>query len=85
MELSARFYVEDLNILNMVRNRRLAPGISEQNWGTFVRLLTYKAEEAGGWVRKVPPHHTSDLRGWPPAAPDRGTGAGPGIVGQCKQ
>ena len=24
-------------------------------------LLTYKAEEAGGWVRQVPPHHTSQL------------------------
>ena len=22
---------------------------------------------------------------WPPAAPDRGTGVGPGIVGKCKQ
>ena len=58
-EHGARFYVEDLKIPNMVRNRRFARSISEQNWGTLVRLLTYKAEEAGGWVRKVPPHHTS--------------------------
>ena len=58
-EHGARFYVEDLKIPNMVRNHRLARSISEQNWGTFVQWLTYKAEEAGGWVRKVPPHHTS--------------------------
>ncbi len=57
----ARFYVEDLKIPNMLRNRRLARSIAEQNWGTFVSLLTYKAEEAGGWVRKVPPHHTSQI------------------------
>ena len=55
----ARIYVEDLKIPNMLRNRYLARSISEQNWGTFASLLTYKAEEAGGWVRKVPPHHTS--------------------------
>ena len=55
----ARFYVEDLKIPNMVRNHRFARSISEQNWGTFVQLLIYKAEEAGGWVRKVPPHYTS--------------------------
>ena len=56
---SARFYVEDLKIPNLLRNHCLARSISEQNWGTFVRLLTYKAEEAGGWVRKVPPLNTS--------------------------
>ena len=58
-EHGARIYVEDLKIPNMLRNRRLARSIAEQNWGTFVSLLTYKAEEAGGWVRKVSPHHTS--------------------------
>ena len=58
-EHGARIYVEDLKIPNMVRNRRLARSISEQNWGGVVALLTYKAEEAGGWVRKVPPHNTS--------------------------
>ena len=57
----ARFYVENLKIPNLLRNRHLARSIAEQNWGTFVSLLTYKAEEAGGWVRKVPPHHTSQL------------------------
>ena len=54
-EHGARVYVEDLKIPNLLRNRRLARSIAEQNWGGFVSLLTYKAEEAGGWVRKVPP------------------------------
>ena len=55
----ARFYVEDLMINNMLRNRCLSRGISEQNWGAFVSMLAYKAEEAGGWVRKVPARNTS--------------------------
>ena len=56
----ARFYVEGLKINNMLRGgKNLARGISEQNWGAFVSMLAYKAEEAGGWVRKVPPHNTS--------------------------
>ena len=56
----ARFYVEDLKVTNMLRGgKNLARGISEQSWGAFASMLTYKAEEAGGWVRKVPPHYTS--------------------------
>ena len=43
----------------MVKNGRLARSILEQTWGAFVQLLSYKAEEAGGWVRKVPRHNTS--------------------------
>ena len=58
-EHGARFYAENLKIPNLLCNHRLARSISEQNWGAFIGLLTYKAEEAGGWVRKVPPHHTS--------------------------
>ena len=73
-EHSARFYVEALKIRNMSRSAKGtagAPGknvrakaglnraILEQNWGAFVAMLTYKAEEAGGWVRKVAPHGTS--------------------------
>ena len=56
----AKFYVEGLKINNMVRGgKNLSRGISEQNRGAFVSMLAYKAEEAGGWVRKVPPHNTS--------------------------
>ena len=56
----AKFYVEGLKINNMVRGgKNLSRGISEQNWGAFVSMLAYKAEEAGGWVRKVPARNTS--------------------------
>ena len=54
-----RFYVEDLQIGNLVKNHSLAKSILEQQWGTLVRLLTYKAESAGGWVRRVDPVNTS--------------------------
>ena len=56
---SARFYVEDLKIPNMVRNRHLSRSIMEQQWGTFIGYLTYKASSAGGWVRKVDPRNTT--------------------------
>ena len=58
-EQGPRFYVEDLRILNMTKNHRLARAILEQTWGAFVTMLAYKAEDAGGWVRKVPAHRTS--------------------------
>lgn len=56
---SANLAVEDLRIPNMVRNRRLARAIHEQQWGAIVRMLGYKAESAGGSVTTVAPHHTS--------------------------
>ena len=56
---SARFVVEALQITNMVKNHALARSIHEQPWGLFVDMLTYKAENAGGWVRRVNPRHTS--------------------------
>ena len=58
-EHSAKFYVEDLKIGNMIKNHNLARSIIEQQWGTFIELLTYKAEEAGGFVKKVNPRNTS--------------------------
>ena len=56
---SANLAVEDLRIPNMVRNRRLARVIHEQQWGAIVRMLGYKAESAGGSVTTVAPHHTT--------------------------
>ena len=51
--------VEQLQILNMVKNHKLARNIVEQKWGTFIRLLEHKAERAGGRVVKVNPVNTS--------------------------
>ncbi len=56
---SVRFFVEDLKMPNMVRNRHLSRSIIEQQWGSFVAYLTYKASSAGGWVRKVHPKNTT--------------------------
>ncbi len=58
---SNTFCVENLNVLNMVKNHRLARSILEANWGTFLELLTYKAESAGGRVVKVDPKDTSQI------------------------
>ena len=56
---SSKYFIEDLKIKNMAKNKHLARSIHEQMWGTFYRLLTYKAEDAGGWVKKVNPKNTS--------------------------
>nr|WP_232328165.1 transposase [Kibdelosporangium sp. MJ126-NF4] len=46
-------YVEDLNIVGMARNRRLARAIHDAGWSQFVRLLEEKAERFGRTVTKV--------------------------------
>ncbi len=58
---SNTFYVEDLKVLNMVKNHSLARSILESNWGNFVNMLTCKAESAGGKVEKVYPKYTSQI------------------------
>jgi putative transposase len=40
-------YVEDLHIVGMVQNRRLARAISDAGWGQFVRIIGEKAELYG--------------------------------------
>ena len=50
---------EDLQIRNMVRNRRLSKSISDAGWGGFLSLLASKAEEAGCRFEKVDPRYTS--------------------------
>jgi putative transposase len=46
--------IEDLNIKGMSKNHHLAKSISDASWGKFFELLSYKAEEAGRLVIKVP-------------------------------
>ena len=60
-DYSARFYVEDLRIPNMVKNHVHAESIHDQRWGEFFRQLTYKCEAGGGWVRKVAAPNTSRI------------------------
>lgn len=50
--------VEDLNIRGLQRGM-LAKDISDQGWAEFLRLLAYKAEDAGVQVVRVPPGGTS--------------------------
>lgn len=46
-------HVEDLNIVGMIRNRRLARAIHDVGWGQFVRLLAEKAERYGRIMHTV--------------------------------
>ena len=58
-DYSSKFVVEDLKIQNMLKNKKLSRSIIEQQWGTFVKMLAYKAERAGGWLSKVDPKNTT--------------------------
>jgi putative transposase len=46
-------YVEDLNIVGMVQNRRLARAISDAGWGQFLRIIGEKADRYGRTVHTV--------------------------------
>ncbi|WP_394616477.1 RNA-guided endonuclease InsQ/TnpB family protein [Lentzea sp. JNUCC 0626] len=46
-------YLENLNVLGMFRNRRMAKAISDAGWGQFVRIVEEKAERHGRSVVKV--------------------------------
>jgi len=46
-------YVEDLNIVGMVANRRLARAINDAGWGQFLRIIAEKADRYGRTVRSV--------------------------------
>lgn len=50
---------EDLQIRNMVRNRKLAKSIHDAGWGTFIRWLNYYGTLHDIPVIAVPPHFTS--------------------------
>jgi putative transposase len=60
-QLVARFNliaVENLNLQGLARGR-LAKDINDQGWAEFLRLLGYKAEDAGVQVVRVPPASSS--------------------------
>jgi putative transposase len=46
-------HVEDLNVIGMVKNRRLARVISDAGWGQFVRIISEKADRYGRIVCQV--------------------------------
>ena len=54
-------YIENLNIKNMVKNRRFSKGISDVAWGMFFLALRVKAEGAMRTVKEVIPNGTSQL------------------------
>lgn len=51
--------VENLNIRNMVKNKRLSKSISDAGWGMFRDMLSYKCEREGGLLIKVEPAFTT--------------------------
>ena len=61
-------HVEDLNIVGMVQNRRLARAIYDAGWGQFVRIIGEKADRYGRTV-----HHGVAMA-WRRARPARHAG-----------
>jgi len=51
--------VEKLSINGMVHNHHLAKHINDASWGNFIKMLGYKAWNAGGRVVEVNPRGTS--------------------------
>jgi putative transposase len=56
-----RIAVEDLAILNMVKNHHLSKSIMDASWSAFLAILTAKAENAGHCVIRVNPRFTSQM------------------------
>ncbi|WP_133087845.1 RNA-guided endonuclease InsQ/TnpB family protein, partial [Virgibacillus indicus] len=49
----------DLNIRQLVKNKRLSKSVSDAGWGMFRNMLSYKCERNGGLLIKVNPEFTS--------------------------
>ena len=45
--------IEDLNVKGMIRNHHLSKSISDASWGSFITMLTYKADWNGKKVVKI--------------------------------
>src|SRR5215472_1893571 len=48
-----------LQTANLLRNHHLAKSIADAGWSAFLRILSFKAAEAGKTVVAVPPAYTS--------------------------
>ena len=53
------FALEDLKVLNMMKNRSLARAIADSLWGKIARMLEYRCKWDGGEVYFVNPRNTS--------------------------
>ena len=51
--------LEDLKVINMEQNNKLARNITDASWSRFVTMLTYKADWYGRTVIKVPSNYPS--------------------------
>jgi IS605 OrfB family transposase len=54
-----RFVIEDLNVLGMLANHRLARAISDSGWAEFARILGYKQAWRGGTIMIADRWHPS--------------------------
>jgi len=53
--------VEDLNVKNMLEQKKYSKSISDASWAQLLNRLSYKAEEAGKTVVAVDPRNTSQM------------------------
>ena len=51
--------LEDLKVIDMEQNNKLARNITDASWSRFVTMLTYKANWYGRTVVKVPSNYPS--------------------------
>jgi putative transposase len=51
--------VENLQVVNLLKNHQLAKSISDCGWHQFTQMLEYKAKWYGRTFLKVAPHYTS--------------------------
>lgn len=45
--------IETLNVKGMIKNHKLAKAIQDASWGSFGRMLEYKAERAGKTILRI--------------------------------
>lgn len=50
---------ENLHILNLVKNKKLAKSIHDASWGMLIRYASYKASSAGKKVEQIDPRGTT--------------------------